>query len=226
MVLATSPVADRDELDDNMNMPPDIPTDRPTTRKTTVDLNYYHGFRGGTHHEAATTEFEWAVKRFRNSYERFSLHIANRCGFGYLSFAEVVLIHLIRMQDRPQTAALLARQLNVDGISNVQYSLRKLMKYRLITKKTGASGKMQTYEATEKGNAFMNEYGRIRRNLLTDRTKNIDGIDARLADSTALLGMLIGIYDEAGRVAATSPALDGIQPAGKAAGPGRAGRHS
>jgi predicted MarR family transcription regulator len=170
-----------------------------------VDLNYYHGFRSGTPHEAMTTEFEWAVKRFRNSYERFSLHIASRCGFGHLSFAEVVLIHLIRMQDRPQTAALLARQLNVDGISNVQYSLRKLMKYRLITKRTG-SGKLQTYEATEKGNVFMNEYGRIRRSLLTDRTKSIDGIDARLAESTALLRVLIGIYDEAGRVAATFPA--------------------
>src|SRR5690606_39973597 len=55
--------------------------------------------------------------------------------------------------------------------------------------------KLQTYEATEKGNAFMNEYGRIRRNLLTDRTADIDGIDARMAESTALLRMLIGIYD-------------------------------
>ncbi len=178
-----------------------------------MDLNYYHGFRSGTPHEAVTTEFEWAVKRFRNSYERFSLHIASRCGFGHLSFVEIVLIHLIRMQDRPQTAALLARQLNVDGISNVQYSLRKLMKYRLITKKASGSGKLQTYEATEKGNAFMNEYGRIRRNLLTDRTADIDGIDARMAESTALLRMLIGIYDEAGRVAATSPMNDRVDRA-------------
>lgn len=173
-----------------------------------MDLNYYHGFRGGTPHEAMTTEFEWAVKQFRNSYERFSLHVASRCGFGYLSFAEIVLVHLIRMQDRPQTAALLARQLNVDGISNVQYSLRKLMKYRLISKKSSGSSKLQTYEATEKGNAFMNEYGRIRRSLLTDRTKNIEGIDGQLAESTALLRMLIGIYDESGRVAATFPASD------------------
>jgi predicted MarR family transcription regulator len=156
--------------------------------------------------EAATTiEFEWAVKRFRNSYERFSLHVASRCGFGHLSFAEVVLVHLIRMQDRPQTAALLARQLNVDGISNVQYSLRKLTKYRLIAKKTAGNGKLQTYGTTEQGDAFMNEYGRIRRSLLTDRTKNIEGIDARLAESTALLRMLIGIYDETGRAAATFP---------------------
>ncbi|MCL4181948.1 MAG: winged helix DNA-binding protein [Burkholderiaceae bacterium] len=172
-------------------------------RNISVDLNYYHGFRGGTHHEAVTTEFEWAVKRFRNSYERFSLHIASRCGFGHLSFAEVVLVHLVRMQDQPQTAALLARQLNVDGISNVQYSLRKLLKYKLIAKKIGKGGKLQTYEATEKGNAFMNEYGRLRKSLLTERTRNIDGIDGRLAESTALLRMLIGIYDEAGRVAAT-----------------------
>lgn len=196
-----------------MNIHSYFSTDRPTTRKITVDLNYYHGFRSGTPHEAVTTEFEWAVKQFRNSYERFSLHVASRCGFGHLSFAEVVLVHLIRMQDRPQTAALLARQLNVDGISNVQYSLRKLMKYRLITKKTSGSGKLQTYEATEKGNAFMNEYGRIRRSLLTDRTRNIEGIDARLAESTALLRMLIGVYDEAGRVAATFPAPDGVEQA-------------
>ncbi|OJX07156.1 MAG: hypothetical protein BGO72_14770 [Burkholderiales bacterium 70-64] len=192
--------------------------DRPTTRNSKVDLNYYHGFRGGTPHEAMTTEFEWAVKQFRNSYERFSLHIASRCGFGHLSFAEVVLVHLIRMQDRPQTAALLARQLNVDAISNVQYSLRKLLKYRLIVKKTDRGGKLQTYEATDKGNAFMNEYGRLRKSLLTDRTQNIEGIDARLAESSALLRMLIGIYDEAGRVAATFAPPDGVERAEAASG--------
>jgi len=182
-----------------MNGYADLPTDRPTTRKTTVDLNYYHGFRGGSPHEAVTTEFEWAVKQFRNSYERFSLHVASRCGFGHLSFAEVVLVHLIRMQDRPQTAALLARQLNVDGISNVQYSLRKLMKYRLVSKKISGSGKLQTYEATEKGHAFMKEYRPHRRSLLTARTRNI-----------------AGTYDEAGRVAATFPAPEGVERAGTA----------
>lgn len=166
-----------------------------------MELNYYHGFRSGTPHQAVTTEFEWAVKQFRNSYERFSLYVANQCKFGHLSFAEVVLVHLVRMQDQPPTAASLARQLNADRVSNVQYSLRKLLKYKLITKKTGIGSKQSTYEVTAKGNAFMNEYGRIRRDLLTERTRSIDGIDDRLAEATALLKLLTGIYDEAGRTA-------------------------
>lgn len=168
-----------------------------------MDLNYYQGFRSGTHHEAVTTEFEWALMRFHKSFERFCLQVASMSGLGFISFSELVLLHVIRMQETPKTAAILARQMNVDGITNVQYSLRKLLKYKLVVKRTGENSKVQTYEVTEKGNGLLREWGRVRRDLLTDRTKNIEGIDARLTDAAAFVSMLTGVYDEASRISAS-----------------------
>lgn len=50
---------------------------------------------------------------------------------------------------------------------------------------------------------MLEEYTRIRRNVLTDQTMNIEQIDKRLIETAKLISMLTGVYDEAGRVSAT-----------------------
>ena len=169
-----------------------------------MDQGYYKGWHlGGTHHEAMTTDFEWGVLRFEQAFQRFILQVASICGLGHLSYSELVLVHVIRMQDRPKTAALIARQLNMDGITNIQYSLRKLLKYKLVVKIKGGNSKICTYDITKSGAAMLEEYTRIRRDILTDQTKSIENIDKKLYEAAKLISMLTGTYDEASRSSAT-----------------------
>lgn len=169
-----------------------------------MDQDYYKGWHlGHTRHEAMTTEFEWAILRFEQAFQRFIMQVASMCGMGELTYSELVLLHVIRMQDRPKTAAIIARQLNMDGITIVQYSLRKLMKYKLVNKIKGANSKMFTYDVTKTGAAMLDEYAHIRRILLTDQTKNIEDIDRKLYETAKLISMLTGTYDEASRISAT-----------------------
>lgn len=169
-----------------------------------MDQGYYKGWHlGGTHHEAMTTEFEWAVLRFEQAFQRFCLQVGSMCGLGDLSYPELVLLHVIRMQDRPKTAAVIARQLNMDGITNVQYSLRKLLKYKLVIKVKGSNNKIHTYDVTKAGVSMLSEYARIRQDILTEQTKNIENIDKKLYEAAKLISMLTGTYDEASRISAT-----------------------
>lgn len=89
---------------------------------------------GLTDHEVLITEFEWSVIRFQQAFERYILQIAHIAGLGELSYAELVLLHVIGFADAPITVGLLARQLNADNVTNIQYSLRKLLGYQLIRK--------------------------------------------------------------------------------------------
>jgi predicted MarR family transcription regulator len=169
-----------------------------------LDQDYYKDWHlGHTPHEAMTTEFEWAVLRFEQAFQRFILQVGSMSGLGHLTYQELISLHVIRMQDRPKTATVIARQLNMDGITNLQYSLRKLIKYKLLTKIKGGNSKIYTYAVTPAGVAMLEEYTRIRRNVLTDQTMNIEQIDKRLIETAKLISMLTGVYDEAGRVSAT-----------------------
>ncbi len=155
-----------------------------------------------TPHDAVTTEFEWAISRFQQAFERWVLQVANSCGLGDLNFSEVVILHVVLMQDRPKTAAMIARQLNRDDIPNLQYGLRKLVKINLL-KRTSASGKNQVYGATSKGRKLAEKYAEVRHTFLTEETKYIEGVDERMNDAVRLISMLTGQYDEAMRKAAT-----------------------
>ncbi len=84
---------------------------------------------GTTHHEAVTTEFEWSILRFFQAFERYCMQIAHISGLADLSFSELILLHVIGLQDTPKTVGLLARQTNTASVTNVQYSLRKLVAY-------------------------------------------------------------------------------------------------
>lgn len=173
-------------------------------KKSDIESSLYSGWHlGHTQHEVATTEFEWAILRFEQAFERFVLQIGSLSGLRDLNFSELVILHVIHMQNQPKTAALIARQLNMDGVTNVQYALRKLLKYNLIQKVKGGRSKLHVYEATAAGAAMLEKYTRIRRLMLTDQTRRIEDIDGKLSESSHLISMLTGVYDEACRISST-----------------------
>lgn len=158
---------------------------------------------GTTHHEAVTTEFEWSILRFFQAFERYCMQIAHISGLADLSFSELILLHVIGLQDTPKTVGLLARQTNTDSVTNVQYSLRKLVAYELVVKIREGKSKVFTYDVTDKGRELINQYAHFRQWVLTEQTKSIESIDRKLSEAARLISMLSGVYDEAVRVSAT-----------------------
>lgn len=158
---------------------------------------------GATHHEAVTTEFEWSVLRFFQAFERYCMQIAHISGLAELSFSELILLHVIGLQDTPKTVGLLARQTNTDSVTNIQYSLRKLVGYKLVVKIREGRSKVFTYDVTDKGRELISQYAHFRQLVLTEQTKSIEAIDRKLSEASRLISMLSGVYDEAMRVSAT-----------------------
>jgi len=154
-------------------------------------------------HEAISTEYEWSVLRYQQAFERWITQLADISGLAELSYTEIVIMHVIRMQNRPKTAASIARQLNRDDIPNIQYCLRKLVKMELCRKIQENGSKTSAYEVTEKGNALTDNYAELRREILTNQTKNIDRVDEKLREATQLISLLTGLYDEASRISAS-----------------------
>jgi predicted MarR family transcription regulator len=173
-------------------------------KKSLLEPTLYRKWHlGHNHHEAMTTEFEWSILRFQQAFERYCMQVGNISGLVELSFPELILLHVIGMQERPKTAALIARQLNSDAINNIQYSLRKLLSYKLIVKIKEGKGKIYTYDLTKKGRDKVNEYATIRQLVLTEQTKTIEEIDRKLSEASKLISLLTGVYDEASRISAT-----------------------
>ena len=159
-------------------------------------------------HEAISTEYEWSVLRYQQAFERWITQLADISGLAELSYTEIVIMHVIRMQNRPKTAASIARQLNRDDIPNIQYCLRKLVKMGLCRKIQESGIKTSGYEVTEKGNTLTDNYAELRREILTNQTKSIDRVDEKLREATQLISLLTGLYDEASRISASySPLL-------------------
>jgi len=170
---------------------------------------HYRGWHiARTSHEGVTTEFEYSVFRFQQAFERWVMQLASITGMSELSYIEVVILHVIRMHDRPKTAAIIARQLNRDDIPNIQYCLRKLVKTNFCRKVKESSGKTFAFEVTQKGRILADSYAELRRGILTDQTNSIDKIDEKLRETTRLISLLTGLYDEAGRISATYSPID------------------
>ena len=113
-----------------------------------VVLGHRNWDMGLTPHDVMQTEFEWATIRFQQAFERYCMQIAHISGLGELSFPELILLHVMGLQDGPITSGLLARQINAEGVANIQYSLRKLESYHLFAKTRVTGGNTQAYELT------------------------------------------------------------------------------
>jgi len=172
-------------------------------KKRIDDAHYRDWSLAKTPHDAVTTDLEWAVLRFHQAFERWVTQLGNITGMSGLSYTEIVILHVVGMQDRPKTAAGIARQLNRDDIPNIQYCLRKLIKHEFCKSKKSNTRKTSDYALTESGYKVVNDYSRVRQDTLTALTSSIDNVDERMYEATRLISMLTGLYDEAGRIAAT-----------------------
>jgi predicted MarR family transcription regulator len=155
-----------------------------------------------TPQEMDVAELEYALIR---CFEAFG-HWQAECLASVADFAasgpENALLHMIRMNDRPKSVRDLAHMANRQDIPNIQYSLRKLIKAGMVVRSgSGRSG--VTYEATQLGRTVTDNYADVRADLLIDSVARVPDLAKRLQDAAHTLDLMIGIYEQAARTAAT-----------------------
>lgn len=169
-----------------------------------VEPKYYSNWHLATNEtELSVTELEFSLMRVMEAFSRWVAAADEMVGMSELKHAEHVILHVIRMQNRPKTGATIARLLNRDDLPNIQYSLRKLESAGLVMKRKEAGTKIHTYSITELGERLTNEYAKLRRELLMRNLTTITDFDARIQDATQLLSLMTGIYEESARNSAS-----------------------
>lgn len=169
-----------------------------------MEAKYYrHWHLAKDETELTITELEFALLRVLEAFARWVAAADEMVGLSELKHAEHIILHVIRMQNRPKSGATIARLLNRDDIPNIQYSLRKLESANLIQKNKEAGTKIYTYSITKFGETLTNEYAKLRSELLIRNLKSITDFDARAHDAAQLLSIMTGIYEESGRNSAS-----------------------
>ena len=150
------------------------------------------------------TELEFAILRINGAFDRWQKDCLACCVDGGLSGIDNAVLHIIRMHDRAKSISDIARLLNRDDISNLQYSLRKLTKAGLIARAgTGDSKRTAAYEVTKEGTRVSDLFAQFRRELLISLTDSIKNMDQDVQTACKVLNITSGLYDHASTVAAS-----------------------
>ena len=150
------------------------------------------------------TELEFSILRISAAFDRWQKDCLACCVDGGLSGSDNVVLHLIRMHDRAKSISEVARLINRDDISNLQYSLRKLTKAGLIERAgTGDSKRTAAYVVTAEGTRVSDLFAQFRRELLITLTDSIKDLDVDILTACKVLNITSGLYDHASTVAAS-----------------------
>ncbi len=131
--------------------------------------------------EVLVTEFEWGLIRLYEAFSRWVSTTSSLLVEEDIKFTEHLILHIIRMHNRPKNAITIARMMNRDDLPNLQYSLRKLEAAGLISKSKDKTGKSFAYVVTEHGKQITDGYATIRSDLLIRAISTISNVDACLS---------------------------------------------
>lgn len=155
-------------------------------------------------HDATVTDFEFALMQVYEAFQRYCVALARLVGNPEITFNEVVVLHVVRMQERPKDAATIAKLVNRDDLPNVLYNLRKLVSLGLVEKTKNGSATL--FEVTEQGRLETQRYAELRNQVLLEAFSRTPNMGERVAEVNWTLNMMTGLYDGAAReVASINP---------------------
>ncbi len=156
-----------------------------------------------TAHEIVVTEFEQALICAGEAFYRFAgALLGPEAREHNLSGQDCVILQQLVTAGRPSRIADLLRFANREDVSNVQYSLRKLIKAGFVRQVKGATNRDTSYAVTEAGSRVTARLIALRQELLMTSTRELDGVEDQLQALTRALGLLTGLYDHGARVLA------------------------
>ena len=154
--------------------------------------------------ELVFTELEFSLLRISAAFDRWQKDCLACCIDGGLSGTDNSVLHIIRMHDRAKSISGVARHMNRDDISNLQYSLRKLTKAGLIERAgPNDSKRSAAYKVTAEGARVSDLFAQFRRELLLPLTESIKDLDVDILVASRILNIISGLYDHASAVAAS-----------------------
>lgn len=154
-----------------------------------------------TDHEAAVTEFEQALICAGEAFFRFAGALLGPEARAHnLSGQDCVILQQLVTAGEPSRIADLLRFANREDVSNVQYSLRKLIKAGFVRQVKGSTNRDTAYAVTDAGIRVTSRLVAARHELLMRPTREIAGLDGQLRSITTALGLLTGLYDHGTRV--------------------------
>jgi predicted MarR family transcription regulator len=133
-------------------------------------------------------------------YIEMQLHLA--ASETNLSGADCVLLHAIRIADRPKSIRELQLYTNRSDVANIQYGVKKLAAAGLIerAKQTKrAAGQGAAYTLTARGRKVTDDYVRARKSLIAMIPQASDSVVADARTATRLLLQMTGLYDHVSR---------------------------
>lgn len=150
--------------------------------------------------ENALTEAELSLMRAKMSLDRWQSVSFAKVRSDRAQPADIVLLQIIGMNDRPKSVKELAVLTNRNDVPNIQYALRKLLRDQCVEKR-GAGRTGVTYEVTARGRMLLDEVTALRQSLLVEEIRAIPGFPNKLSEVVQTLNKLSGLYDAACRMA-------------------------
>jgi predicted MarR family transcription regulator len=148
-------------------------------------------------------EFEQALICASEAFYRFAGAVFGPAGPRLkLTGQECVILQQIMFTPTPKSVSDLSRFSNRDDISNIQYSLRKLVAAGLIEKVPGSTNRDTRYRSTQAGRKLTEHLVASRRELLIQPSLNLSNIEQQLKGAANSLSLLTGMYDHMSRVLA------------------------
>jgi len=170
-------------------------------KKRSADPDLWHLSRDAT--QARLTGFEFSLERVMHAFYRWKAACLEAVSDAELTGNDVAVLNTIRMKERAKSRTEIARLLNREDVSNIQYALRKLLREGLIEKSDAASRKTATYRATKAGVRVTEAYAEMRRAILIEMSPHLTGGESPFEEASALLDLMAGAYDQAAKRAAT-----------------------
>ncbi|MEO7133631.1 MAG: winged helix DNA-binding protein [Vicinamibacterales bacterium] len=159
---------------------------------------------GGTAKELAFAEFQHAVICLAEAFYRHAgKSLSMIAEDPNLSGYDSVILHVIHMGKRPKSITEIQHFTNRGDVSNIQYSMRKLLNAGLIKRAARPEGRSASYELTKKGIGIAARYVAARQELLSRFPVEEEQLIGRLKDGEDLMILLTGLYDQASRTLMT-----------------------
>ena len=147
--------------------------------------------------EDKLNELEYALIIMSNAYSHWLLRSTAATGDSQLNLVDIVVLHNLFCYKRPKRVADICFTLNMTDTHTVSYSLRKLIKLKLLESKK--VGKDYFYTVTESGTELCLKYFDINHECLSKRYNAVAISQNKLSRLSKFLNDLSSIYDQATR---------------------------
>jgi predicted MarR family transcription regulator len=150
-----------------------------------------------TAEEVPVTMIEYSLIRAAAAFERWIAAALGAAAHMPMSSTDNLVLNVIRMKDSPKSVSEVARFMNRDDLSNIQYSLRKMQSAGLIEKDPSKQRRGVSYRVTDKGRKVTDDFARVRRQLLISAIPPLRDWEEQVETTRRVLELMQGVYENA-----------------------------